>query len=283
LAQAKYPVKSLAKAFKLLDALGRSDNGTSIAALSKELKMGKSTIHRLLATLREFDLVWFDPTTSNYALGARILRWSDLLVRQNLVIRHGWPILRELVQACHETASLAVLEGTDVMFIARCESTQRLRMSEQVGGRNPAHCTALGKAMLAALSEKEFLNVYDGMETLKALTANSITSRDKLWDHLRKVQQEGVAYDFEENIVGGICVGTAVRNHTGNVVAGMSLSLPTQRLRGDILITLKEHLIQAAGQLSSELGYTGDHPVVSGAPAVHGRRRSGRAPEPTAA
>jgi DNA-binding IclR family transcriptional regulator len=282
LAQAKYPVKSLAKAFKLLDALGRSDNGTSIAALSKELKMGKSTIHRLLATLREFDLVWFDPTTSNYALGARILRWSDLLVRQNLVIRHGWPILRELVEACHETASLAVLEGTEVMLIARCESMQRLRMSEQVGGRNPAHCTALGKAMLAALSQKEFLKVYDGIETLKAITPNSITSREKLWDHLRKVQQEGVAYDFEENVAGGVCIGSAVRNHTGNVVAGMSLSLPTQRLRGDILITLKEHLVQAASRLSAELGYAEDQSGGSSGPPGHGRRRADRAPEPTA-
>ena len=281
MAQAKYPVKSLAKALRLLDALGRPDNGTSIAALSKELKMGKSTIHRLLATLREFDLVWFDPSTSNYALGARILRWSDLLVRQNLVIRHGWAILRELVQTCHETASLAVLEGTEVVFIARCESTQRLRMSEAVGSRNPAHCTALGKAMLAALPEKEFLKVYEGMETLKAVTPNSITSREKLWAHLRKVQQEGVAYDFEENVPGGVCIGTAVRNHTGNVVAGMSISLPAQRLRGDILITLKEHLVQAAGKLSSELGHSGSPETPSALPG-RGRRRTDRDPQPAA-
>ena len=281
MAQAKYPVKSLAKALRLLDALGHSDSGASIATLSQELKMGKSTIHRLLATLREFDLVWFDPSTSNYALGARILRWSDLLVRQNLVIRHGWAILRELVQECHETASLAILEGTEVVFIARCESTQRLRMSEAVGSRNPAHCTALGKAMLAALSEKDFLKVYEGIDGLKAVTPNSITSKDKLWDHLRKVQQEGVAYDFEENVVGGVCIGTAVRNHTGNVIAGMSLSLPTQRQRGDTLITLKEHLVRAAGRLSAELGYTGDHADSSGAHPGHGRRRGDRAAEPT--
>jgi DNA-binding IclR family transcriptional regulator len=193
LAQAKYPVKSLAKALRLLDTLGKFDSGTTIAALSKELKMGKSTIHRLLATLREFDLVWFDPSASKYALGARILRWSDLLVRQNLVIRHGWPILNQLVQVSHETASLAVLEGTEVMFIARCESTQRLRMSEAVGSRNPAHCTALGKALLSTLTEKEFLKIYGASESLKAVTPNSITSRERLWDHLQKVRQDGVA------------------------------------------------------------------------------------------
>jgi DNA-binding IclR family transcriptional regulator len=118
-------------------------------------------------------------------------------------------------------------------------------------------------------------------ESLKAVTPNSIPSRDKLWNHLRKVQQEGVAYDFEENVPGGVCMGTAIRNHTGNVVAGMSISLPTQRLLGDILITLKEHLVWAASRLSSELGYPGDRGAAI-SPPVHNRRRSDRAPEPTA-
>lgn len=254
--QAKYPVKSLAKAFLLLDTLGKFENGTSIATLSKELKIGKSTVHRLLATLREFDLVWFDASTSNYALGVRILRWSDLLLKQNLLIRHGAPILRELVHSSHETASLAVLEGLDVVFIARFESTQRLRMSEAVGSRCPAYCTALGKAILASLSEEEFRAVFDDAGPLRPMTPNSITSKDRLWDHLQKVKQDAVAYDFEENVAGGICIGTAIRNHTGKAVAGLSISLPTQRLRGDILITLKDNLLKAASKLSSELGYT---------------------------
>jgi DNA-binding IclR family transcriptional regulator len=275
---AKYPVKSLAKAFALLDTLGKFENGASIALLSKELKMGKSTVHRLLATLREFDLVWLDASTSNYALGARILRWSDLLIRQNLLIRHGAPILRELVQSSQETASLAVLESTEVVFIARFESTQRLRMSEAVGSRCPAYCTALGKSLLAALSEEEFRAVFDGIDSLKPMTPNSITSKERLWDHLQKVRQDGVAYDFEENVIGGICLGTVVRNHTGRAVAGLSISLPTQRLRGDILITLKDHLLKAAGRLSSELGYTGHRtPATAASPSTRRKRHSAQA------
>jgi len=276
LPQAKYPVKSLAKAFTLLDTLGKFENGTSIATLSKELKMGKSTVHRLLATLREFDLVWFDASTSNYALGVRVLRWSDLLLKQNLLIRHGSPILRELVHSCHETASLAVLEDLDVVFIARFESTQRLRMSEAVGSRCPAYCTALGKAILASLSEEEFRTVFDGMDSLKPVTPNSITSKERLWDHLQKVKQDGVAYDFEENVIGGICIGTAVRNHTGRAVAGLSISLPTQRLRGDILITLKDNLLKAANRLSSELGYIVHRPPTALSGPVRGSRHKVR-------
>ena len=76
--------------------------------------------------------------------------------------------------------------------------------------------TALGKALLAALSEKHYLKVPDRMESLKAVTPNSMTSREKLWDHLRNVQQEGVPYDFKENVSGGVCIGTPITNDTEN-------------------------------------------------------------------
>jgi DNA-binding IclR family transcriptional regulator len=253
-ATAKYPVKSLAKALRILDTVGRFQHGTSIAALSKELKMGKSTVHRLLATLRDFDLIWFDPTTSNYALGSRILRWSDLLVQQNLLVRHGLPILRDLVSAGRETANLAILDGTEVLYVAQFESMERLRLSEAVGTRHPAHSTALGKALLATMSDEEFEQLYGKADVLKSLTANTIVDRRRLKEHLQKVKNEGVAYDFEENVVGVICLGAVVRNFARKPIAAMSVSLPIQRLRGDNLITLREHLLHAVNRLSSELG-----------------------------
>ena len=253
--QAKYPVKSLAKALRILDTVGRFQHGTSIAALSKELRMGKSTVHRLLATLREFDLIWFDPATSQYALGSRILRWSDLLVRQNLLVRHGLPILRKLVDVGRETANLAVLDGSEVLYVAQVECRERLRMSEAVGTRQPAYSTALGKALLAILPEQEIDQLYGKIEAFKSLTSNTITDPRRLKEHLRKVRSEGVAYDFEENVAGVVCMGAAVRNFTGKAIAAMSISLPIQRLRGDNLITLKEHLLEAVNRLSAELGY----------------------------
>lgn len=271
-ATAKYPVKSLAKALRILDTVGRFQHGTSIATLSKELKMGKSTVHRLLATLRDFDLIWFDPATSNYALGSRILRWSDLLVQQNLLVRHGLPILRDLVSAGRETANLAILDGTDVLYVAQFESMERLRLSEAVGTRQPAHSTALGKAILATMTEEELDQFYGKVDGLKGLTLNTITDRRRLKEHLRKVRNEGVAYDFEENVAGVVCLGAVVRNFTSKPIGAMSVSLPIQRLRGDSLITLKEHLLEAVNRLSAELGYS---PSETGSPASS--RLSGRA------
>jgi len=270
-ATAKYPVKSLAKALRILDTVGRFQHGTSIAALSKELKMGKSTVHRLLATLRDFDLIWFDPTTSNYALGSRILRWSDLLVQQNLLVRHGLPVLRDLVSAGRETANLAILDGTEVLYVAQFESMERLRLSEAVGTRQPAHSTALGKAILATMTDEELDQFYGRVDGLKGLTLNTITDRRRLKEHLRKVRNEGVAYDFEENVAGVVCLGAVVRNFTNKPIAAMSVSLPIQRLRGDSLITLKEYLLEAVNRLSTELGYNASETGSQASPRVSGR------------
>jgi len=272
---AKYPVKSLAKALRILDSVGRYQHGTSIAALSKELKMGKSTVHRLLATLRDFDLIWFDAATSNYALGSRILRWSDLLVQQNLLVRHGLPVLRDLVHAGRETANLAILDGTEVLYVAQFESMERLRLSEAVGTRQPAHSTSLGKALLATMTDEEVDHLYGKSADLKALTSHTITDRQRLKEHLRKVRTEGVAYDFEENVAGVVCLGAAVRNFTGKPIAAMSVSLPIQRLRGDSLITLKEHLLAATDRLSSELGYSPSETSLTG-PAGNTTTEAGR-------
>ncbi|MGH7868921.1 MAG: IclR family transcriptional regulator [Candidatus Dormibacteraceae bacterium] len=255
MARAKYPVKSLVKAMTLLDAVGKNQEGISIAALSQKLKIGKSTVHRLLATLRDFNLVYFDPLTSNYSLGAKILQWSESVTRQNLLLRLGIPVVRKLAEQSGETVNLAVLEGTEVMYLAQQESASTLRISPEIGVRLPSHCTALGKILLSDLSGPEFRSLFDGTAKLKALTPNSITDPDQLWEHLQKVGQERVAYDFEEAFEGGICVGALVRNHTGRGVAALSTSMPKQRLNGERLMRLREYVLEACEDLSRQLGY----------------------------
>lgn len=270
--EAKYPVKALTKALRILDAVAKSPTGANVAAMSKELKIGKSTVHRLVATLRQYDLVWLDPGTLNYTLGARILGWSDVLMKQNLLLRHGLPILQELVNVCRETAHLAVLEGSEVLYVAQFESMGRLRMSEGVGNRMPAHSTSLGKALLATLSDTEIDELYRNVSTLKALSPHTITDKQRLKEHLRKVREDGIAYEFEESESGVVCIGTVVRNFTAGPIAAMSISIPTQHLPGETLVRLKDHLIKAAARLSRELGYDPDRsysvPVQASSQAV---------------
>jgi len=252
---AKYPVKSLNKALRILDAIGTSPGGASVAAISKELKIGRSTVHRLVTTLRQQDLVWLDPNAPKYTLGAKILGWSSLLMKQNLLLRHGLPILRGLVNVCRETAHLGVLEGSDVLCVAQYESTRKLRMSEGIGNRMPAHSTSLGKALLATLSDVEIDELYRNVSTLKAVNPHTITDKERLKEHLQRVRKDGIAYEFEENESGVMCIGTVVWDFAAKPLAAMSIAIPTRHLLGENLIRLREHLMEAAARLSRELGY----------------------------
>src|SRR6266566_6894895 len=92
----KYPVKSVVKTLNVLEHLGTSPSGTTLTEISTKLGIGKSTIHRLLATLRDHDFVWLDPMSSRYILGARILQLSEQLNHQSILIRYGEPILSRL-------------------------------------------------------------------------------------------------------------------------------------------------------------------------------------------
>jgi IclR family transcriptional regulator, KDG regulon repressor len=148
-----------------------------------------------------------------------------------------------------------VLEGNEVLYIAQCESTERLRTSEAVGTRAPAHSTSLGKVLYALLPDEEIDKIYKNKETLEQMPPNTITDKGRLKVHLLKVRQEGVAHDFKENVTGVVCIGTVVRNFTGTPVAGISISVPTQRADGDNLSALKKQLLNAANKLSAELGY----------------------------
>ncbi len=254
MSQAKYPVKSLIKAMTLLDAISRHEQGISISALSQELKLGKSTVHRLLATLRELNLVSFDPLTANYSLGAKVLQWAQSVTKQNLLLRLGLPPLRKLAAQCQETVNIAVMEGTEVIYLAQLVSSNTLRIAGDVGVRMPAHCTALGKILLSDLSASEFQQLFRGIGGLKPMTSNSITDPAQLWEHLQKVRQEGVSYDFEEAFEGGVCIGALIRDYSGRGVAAISISMPKQRLSGERLIKFKEFLLEASADISRNLG-----------------------------
>jgi len=253
----KYPVKSLVKALNILEILGGSSSGESLTSISERLRLGKSTVHRLLATLRDHDFVWLDPHSGNYLVGAKILQLSEQLNQQSILIRYGGPILEELVTTVNETINLGVLEGSSVLYIIKKEADIPLKMSGKVGKRFPAHCTAMGKVLLAGLSPEELRAQYPRDEDLTIMTPKSISSISELEKNLDKVREQGVAFDNEELYQGVVCIAAPVRDHDGKVIAAISLSLPKHRLEPETFNEFRTHLLQSTGQLSQQLGYRG--------------------------
>lgn len=253
----KYPVKSLTKALNILEILGGSNNGESLTSISEKLKLGKSTVHRLLATLRDHDFVWLDPHSGNYLVGAKILQLSEQLNHQSILIRHGERILEDLVKTSNETINLGVLEGNEVLYIIKKEADIPLKMSGKVGKRFPAHCTAMGKVLLAGLPREQLKASYSRQKELTTMTPRSISTLSELEKHLEKVREQGVAFDNEELYPGVVCIAAPVRDYDGKVIAAISLSLPKHRLEPETFNEFKLQILQSTQQLSRQLGYQG--------------------------
>jgi DNA-binding IclR family transcriptional regulator len=251
----KYPVKSVVKTLAILEHLGAATSGTTLTEISTKLRIGKSTIHRLLATLRDHDFVWLDPLSSRYILGARILQLSEQLNHQSILIRYGEPIVSRLARATGETCNLGVLDGSSVLYLIIKESGNPLRMTGQVGKRLPAHCTALGKALLTGLTRDELGDLYRKTKKLETFTPKSVRNISDLLQSVEKTQEAGIAVDDEEIYAGVHCFGAPVRDHSGRVIAAISVSFPKNRANSKTLDRFRSLLLDAAGDLAHQLGY----------------------------
>jgi IclR family transcriptional regulator, KDG regulon repressor len=248
------PVKSLLKALRILDALGDCPGGLGVTTLSQTLREPKSTVHRLLATLEAAGYAVFDPPTARYILGSRVSKLGEQLNSQSPLLTFGVPVLEELTKECKEASHLAILEATEVVYISREESKEPVRISFGMGHRAPAHCTALGKVLLAGLTDAEIRMLYKNQSRLKRSTARTALSLDSLISEIARIRRDGVAYDNEEYMVGLRCIAAPVRNYSGRIVAAMSLSMFKHRMTAARKNVFKAALIRASVELSRQLG-----------------------------
>jgi DNA-binding IclR family transcriptional regulator len=142
-----------------------------------------------------------------------------------------------------------------VIYIARVESTHPVRMVSAVGRRLPAHCTGVGKMLLSALSEQTLSALYPKQTTLPKMTRTSISSLRRLKSELAEIRARGLAYDEAESSEDVHCVAAGVHDHTGDMVAGLSISVPITRWDDDRRRALSELATDGAARLSTSLGY----------------------------
>jgi DNA-binding IclR family transcriptional regulator len=224
-----------------------------VSELSRALNLKKATTHRLLASLRRRDIVAQDPATKRYHLGMRLWQLGMLALNQVDWIDRARPYLRQLRDETGETTHLAILDEGQVLYIDKVESEHSLRMPSQVGRRLPAHCTGVGKALLAYLTPAELAEVID-RHGLPSFTPATITERHLLVSELASVRERGYAVDDEEIEPGLRCIGAAIRGHSGEVTAAISIAGPSSRVRREDLDRYADRVVTAARQVSSALG-----------------------------
>ena len=250
-----YPIKVLDKSLSVLELLLQKDSAMNMTELSERLELYPSTIHRILDTLKYRGYVEQDPHTQKYQLGLKALELGMAKLHQMDLVREATPYLKELENQCNETVHLGVLEEGEVLYLAKEESSQTIRMISYVGKRAPLHCTALGKALLAYLPEGERKKMLS-KKVLPRLTENTITDKRELEKELGKVREQGFALDREENEKDVCCVAAPIRNYQGEVIAAISISSPVFRIDKNAQNNLKEALIQTCREISTRLGYS---------------------------
>jgi len=252
-----YPIKVLDKTFSILDILLRHDSSMHMTEISEKLELYPSTIHRILDTLKYWDYVEQDPKTQKYRLGLKLLELGMAKLHQMDLVREATPYLKELVEQCNETVHLGILEEGEVLYLAKEESSQTIRMVSYVGKRSPLHCTALGKVLLAHLSTEERKKTL-GEKVLCRLTENTITDKRELEKELGKVREQDFALDKEENEKDVRCIAAPVRDYQGIVIAAISISSPIFRLNKNKQNDLEKALIETSEKISKRLGYNAE-------------------------
>jgi IclR family transcriptional regulator, acetate operon repressor len=223
----------LSKAFALLTAFRPGDVELSLAELCRRTGLAKATAHRLLAELAEWDVV--ERTPGGLRLGMRLFELGQLAPRQRGLAEAAAPFLADLFEATRETVHLAILDvpsvaGTapEVVYLQKLESTSAPRVPSRVGGRMPAYCTGVGKALLAFSPRPVVEQVLAA--GLVRRTPRTVVAPGLLDRELAEVRARGVAEEHEESTVGIACVAAPVLDTAGHAFAAISITGWANRL-----------------------------------------------------
>jgi DNA-binding IclR family transcriptional regulator len=249
-------VQSVDRAVRVLEILARS-GGSGVSEVAADLQVHKSTAFRLLAALEERGLVEQNSDRGKYQLGFGILRLASAIPVRLGLVRQARPVLDQLAAQLGETVNLAVIREHYAVNVAEALGPSAISAQTWMGQLTPLHATSSGKVLLAHLDQAQRDEVLEA-SGLPALTAATITSRAALEKQLEQALIDGYASTFEEYEVGLNAVAVPVRDHTGAVVAAVSVSGPAFRLGPERMREVTAALQVGGSQISRRMGYLGN-------------------------
>lgn len=247
-------IQSVARALTIIDTMAEAGGELALNEISGRLGLAKTTVHGLISTLKVFGYVQQSSFNGKYRLGVRLFEVGN-------IVSNGWevrvvavPYIQKLVEEMGETVHLAMLDKQEVLYIDKRESSGSLRIVSQVGMRLPAHCTGVGKVLMAHLAPEERRQIVE-LKGLQRYTRNTITDPAALEAELERVKKQGYAVDNEEIMDSLRCVAAPIRDQGGNVVSAVSISGPISRMQGARFQKALDLCVATAHEISADLGY----------------------------
>jgi len=221
-------VRVLHKTLDILETIKTAKSGYKLAELARKVELPKATVYRILMTLEGRG--YLDRAADgSYRMAKKLFDLQRSEPLEQVLNRVAQPLLERLVHSCKETVNLGILDAGEVVVINTIESPQAVRMSSKIGNRRLPHATALGKVLLAGMTDKEVARLIR-VKGLPRLTESTLVTKPEVMAEIQKVRQQGWALDNQENEIEGRCVGAPIQGPDGRVIAAVSISGPVYRM-----------------------------------------------------
>jgi len=246
-------LSSVTTAVRLLKLFSVQDHELGISELAKRLRVAKSTVHRLASALLEEGLLEQNPENNRYRLGVALFGLGTLVRRRMEVVGEAKTFLTDLRAQTGENVRLAILNGTNVVYVNDFEGPHPVRLRSSIGLSKPAYCTAEGIVLLTGQPREVIDDMLAG--DLVELTPRAEADPAAIRARIEEARRLGYAIDDEESEIGMTCIAAPVRAGDGRVVAGIGVAGPRTRIRKRMIPALAARVVATADQISARFGY----------------------------
>src|SRR5580704_2523867 len=247
-------VSSVRRALSIIEILANAPKGLGASVVSHKIHAPKSSAHTILLTLERSGFLQRDARNGRFSLGPKFFTLGDRLLAATEPRDKARPFLMDLVETTELTAHLAILDADQIVYVEKMDSPGMVKMNTWVGRRIDAHCTALGKAMLAHLEPDHFNELFRG-SVLSRRTRRTIDSKEALKRDIQKIRARGYAIDDEECGIGVRCVASPVFDRSGIAVAAIGVAGTTAQVSRQDIEELGNLAKSAAAKISRNLGF----------------------------
>ncbi len=246
-------VQSLTRGLSILECLALAEGGLTLTDIGQRVQLPPSTVHRLLATLEKMGYVYQAGELGRWYVGLQAFTVGSSFLSSRDFVAQSNPYMRRLMDQSGETVNLAILDGTEAVFVDQVQCREMMRTIVKLGSRAPMHASGVGKAMFASLPDDQ-IDAILKVRGLPRITGNTITAPETMWASVRVIRQRGWSFDDEEHAIGTRCVGAPIYDEHGETLGAISLAGPSSRLPDERIRHLGPLVAHTAEELTRRLG-----------------------------
>jgi len=252
-------VQSLTRGLSILEALAGSAGGLTLTDVAQRAQLPPSTTHRLLSTLGKMGYVYQAGDLGLWYVGLQAFTVGTTFLANRDFVAQSHAYMHRLMEQAGETANLAILDGTEAVFVGQVQCHEMMRTLVKLGSRVPLHASGVGKAIFAALPDQQ-IDAILKVRGLPRITENTIVAMETMWAALRVIRQRGYSFDDEEHARSTRCVGAAVYDEHAEPLGAISIAGPSSRLVDERIRHLGPVVAHVAEELTRHLGGRWPHP-----------------------